>query len=163
MTRHTSAITIRDALSGDLAAICRLVDSPEEMCLAFPGGRFPLSEKQLRRLAEQRSDLTVAVDSGEVVGFADLYGVLTGHWAFIGNLIVAPSHRKSGIGSRLMEHMLDRVFDVHGLPMARISVFEHNTSARRLYERMGFRRYADERRRDWQERTVTLLHMQLGR
>ena len=154
---------LRPAVADDYPAISRLITSPRELFLVFPAGRYPFTVKQVRFLAEKRSDLTVVTDHAEVVGFANLYGIKAGQWAFVGNLILKQEYRGKGLGERLTRHMLYRIFDLHGIPEARISVFAANAAALALYTRLGFGVYAKEQRLDHERRPVTLLHMRLPR
>jgi ribosomal protein S18 acetylase RimI-like enzyme len=156
-----NGIELRPAVADDYPAISRLVTSPQELFLVFPAGRYPFTVKQVRFLAEKRSDLTVVTDHAEVVGFANLYDIKAGQWAFVGNLILKQQYRGKGIGRRLTRYMLHRVFDLHRIPEARISVFADNAAAHALYTRLGFKTYAKEQRLDLEHRPVTLLHMRL--
>ena len=94
-----------------------------------------------------------------IVAFANLYDLVPGKSAFIGNVIVQEAKRGNGIGRALLEHMLDLVFLKHALPEARISVFSDNVPALRLYKVLGFNEYDRESRKDQYNRKVTLLHL----
>ncbi len=154
-------IDIRRAETSDYQAISQLVTSREELFLVFPNGSYPFTVKQVRYLAEQREDLTVVTADTAVIGFANLYDVAAGNWAFVGNVILNQQYRGKGIGERLVQHMLDKVFNWHHLPQARISVFEDNTPALSLYSKLGFKVYAREQRCKPDGQRVTLLHMLL--
>jgi ribosomal protein S18 acetylase RimI-like enzyme len=156
-------ISFRPAEPDDYPAICRLITSPEELFWVFPSGSWPFNMRQLLYLAEKRSDLTVVADNDEVVGFSDLYDLVTRKQAFIGNVVLKVSHRRRGIGKHLVQHMLDRIFTLHELPEARISVFEENKPALTLYTQLGFAPCGREARQGPGGRTVTLLHMKLVR
>jgi len=153
----------REATREDFPAISRLVTSPEELLLAFPTAAFPLTVKKLRYTVEKRLDLTVATIGGTVIGFANLYDLTPGQRVFIGNVIVKKTCRGRGIGRDLLGYMLDRVFTVHELPQARISVFAHNEPALSLYRRLGFQVFAEEQRETPSGHRLRLLHMLLNR
>jgi len=157
----TSDILIRDARDTDFPTIARLVTSPDELFRVFPAGSWPLNVCQIHRLAEQRLNLTVCCMDNNIVAFANLYDLLPGKWAFIGNVIVHETKRGKGLGHTLLNHMLDLVFIEHSLPEARISVFGDNTPALRLYKTLGFTEYDRETRKDPHSLQVTLLHLQL--
>ncbi|MFQ5643762.1 MAG: GNAT family N-acetyltransferase [Thiogranum sp.] len=157
------AVKFRPAGIDDYPAICRLFTSAEELFRVFPGGSWPFNLRQLHRIAEKRSDLTVATDAGKVVGFANLYGLLPRKRAFIGNVIVKASHRGQGTGRALVKYMLDRIFTYHELPLARIAVFEDNKPAFALYRQLGFKIVDRDTRQDPDGRKVVLLQMQLVR
>ncbi len=149
----------RPARPADYPAICRLVQSPRELFFVYPSGRWPFTVAQLEDLAQVRRDLTVLDHEGTVAAFANLYDLEPGRHAFIGNVVVAPGLRGRGLGRRLVEYMLSRVFVHHGLGEARLSVFSHNVPALLLYLDLGFQPYAAEVRRDHDYREVVLLHM----
>lgn len=56
-------------------------------------------------------------------------------------LAVLPLHQGHGIGTRLLEHVIEvaeRVAPSSQIPSLRLTVAEHNVGAQRLYERYGF-------------------------
>jgi ribosomal protein S18 acetylase RimI-like enzyme len=56
-------------------------------------------------------------------------------------LAVLPAFQKKGIGSKLLEHVIDvaeRVAPASHISQLRLTVAEHNTGAQRLYTRTGF-------------------------
>jgi putative acetyltransferase len=69
----------------------------------------------------------VAEDATHVVGFIATTGT------HIDQLFVDPDFQKCGIGTALLTSAL------RGIPAATLNVFEQNVSARRFYERHGFR------------------------
>jgi len=156
-------VDIRPAMVSDYPAICQLISSRDELFRVFPSGSWPFNIRQVHHLAEHRSDLTVITDNGEVIGFANLYDIQPQHWAFVGNVIIRASHRGKGIGERLLRYMLNIIFTKVDLPQARISVFEDNSAAFKLYTKLGFTIYDREERIDRSKKKVILLHMRLGK
>ena len=154
-------IKIRPADSSDYPDISRLAGNRDELFRAFPNSTWPFNARQLHFISQQRCDLTVITENGEVAGFADLYGIQPQNWGYIGNVIVGASHRSKGLGRRLVTHMIDTLFSVHGLPEARISVFQYNMPALTLYRQLGFSIYESEERRNPSGSLSTLLHMRL--
>lgn len=78
----------------------------------------------------------LAKDSvGETVGFCSFWRVLDE--LHINNLAVAPSRRRSGIATSLLEHVL-RTGSELGMRRATLEVRRSNQPARLLYERFGF-------------------------
>jgi ribosomal protein S18 acetylase RimI-like enzyme len=56
-------------------------------------------------------------------------------------LAVLPAFQRHGIGSKLLEHVIDvaeRVAPASHITQLRLTVAEHNTGAQRLYARTGF-------------------------
>ncbi|HDP89119.1 MAG TPA: GNAT family N-acetyltransferase [Thioalkalivibrio sp.] len=152
---------LRAATRNDFDAIVRLVPSRNELFRVYPKGMHPFTIEQMQALAESRNELTVAVNRDAVIGFANLYDVQAGRWAFVGNVVVAPDFRGQGVGRLLVSHMIQRAFDAYGAQEVRISVFNDNTPALLLYAGMNFRPYAVEERTDPSGARVGLLHMRL--
>lgn len=153
----------RKATTGDFDAIVGLVPTEEELFLVYPKGKHPFTVEQVHSLAESRKELTVAVENGGVIGFANLYDVHQGQWAFIGNVVVAKAYRGRGIGRLLVAHMIHQAFDLYHVGEVRISVFNSNTAALLLYKGMNFIPYAIEERSDPSGLRAGLIHMRLGR
>jgi len=56
-------------------------------------------------------------------------------------LAVLPTHQRRGIGSKLLDHVIEvaeRVAPASHISQLRLTVAEHNTGAQRLYQRTGF-------------------------
>ncbi len=156
-------IRFRAALSDDYPSICKLFTSAEELFLAFPTARWPFTLRQLHRITEQRTDLTVVSDREDTIGFADLYDLVPRRQACIGNVIIKNTRRGQGTGKRLLEYMLDRIFNHHQLPTAMIAVFEDNRPAFRLYRQLGFTVAGRETRQRPDGQDAVLLQMKLAR
>lgn len=163
MASYTDTIEIRLAHRKDYPAICQLIDNPDELFLVHPSGQFPWTPQQLETLATVRTDLTVLCVAGDIIGFANLYGLMPKQHGYIGNVIIARSHRGQGHACHLVTHMLKRLFDTHQLQEARISVFAQNRPARRLYQTFGFQHYSEARRTAPDGSPQRLLHMSLRR
>ncbi len=95
----------------------------------------------------------VAEREGEVVGYAfgakegyD-YMALRGPAGVIYDLLVDPGHRRQGIGSALMEAMLEALAKL-GAPRALLFTAEKNPVAQAMFERAGFRRTMIEMTRE---------------
>ncbi len=153
---------LREATITDFGAIVRLVPTEDELFRVYPKGKHPFTVDQVRSLAESRKELTVAVERGRVIAFANLYDIEQGKWAFVGNVIVARECRGRGVGRLLVSHMIKQAFDRFGVSEARISVFSDNTPALLLYAGMNFEPYAIEERISPSGTRVGLIHMRLG-
>lgn len=73
----------RYATPSDFEAIARLVPTEEELFLVYPKGRYPFSVQQVRSLEQNRKALTVVDKESEVIGFANLYDIEPGEYAFL--------------------------------------------------------------------------------
>jgi ribosomal protein S18 acetylase RimI-like enzyme len=156
-------VELRAAQESDFEAIIRLIPSQKELFYVYPSGRFPFTMEQLRTIAAARTELTLAVEDGDVIGFANLYNLDPGKSVFIGNLVVAGEQRGRGVGRRLLSHMIQRGFVRYGVEEVRLSVFNDNTAALLLYADMQFQPYAIEQRSDPSGNRVGLIHMRLQR
>jgi GNAT superfamily N-acetyltransferase len=115
-----------DSLDGWLPVFCRLSLSPldahqthREILEAIPSRRYPAS-------------LTV---SGEPVSCG--LGVLEGEFLGLFDVVTAPEHRNRGYAMTLLNSMLGWARE-SGAHHAYIQVVECNSSARRLYGKLGF-------------------------
>jgi len=93
-------LRFRPAVEEDYPAIGGLVTSEEELFFVYPKGHYPFDVKQLRVLARERHELTVALVKEKVVGFTNLYDMEANHQAFIGNVIIEKTLRGCGIGRK---------------------------------------------------------------
>lgn len=60
------------------------------------------------------------------------------HKAFVWGVYVAPGHRRSGLGHRLLSAALQRAAAMPGVQRVNLSVHAGNSAAKSLYERLGF-------------------------
>jgi len=141
---------------GDIAA---LPSCAEELYLVHPNGTFPWDVDQLKALAADGSDLTVAVKEDKVIAFANLYDVIPGKSAFIGNVIVDTEHRGQGVGKAVVERLVD-ICQKQYQAIPNISVFSVNESALLMYASMGFMPSSIEERQDPEGNRVDLIHME---
>lgn len=144
----TSTVTIRRLLPADAAAyrtlrLSALAESPE----AFGSDVATESAAPLEKFAETLSSGYVAgAFAGDrlvgLAGFRPLDREKTRHRGDIWGVYVAPDSRGSGLGRRLLEHVLThartQVRQVH------LAVTATNIAGVRLYESLGFTRYGTE-------------------
>jgi ribosomal protein S18 acetylase RimI-like enzyme len=57
---------------------------------------------------------------------------------YVKRVVVDPAYRKQGIARRLMEHIIRAAHTDYHLNALDLHTWEHNTSAIRLYEALGF-------------------------
>jgi GNAT superfamily N-acetyltransferase len=84
-------------------------------------------------------DSPVAVD-GEPAAFALL--AVRGADAWIGGMGTLPSHRRGGLGARVMQAAVETA-SARGCEAVWLEVIDRNEPARRLYERLGFEHVRD--------------------
>jgi GNAT superfamily N-acetyltransferase len=140
-------LTVRAARHGDLDALLSLYgELAGSREAAAPAGRSESEAVVGRILADDSRHLVVASIDGEVVGSADMLLVpnLTHHgkpWAIVENVIVAPGRRRTGVGRRVMEHLLG-VAAAAGCYKVQLLSDERRTEAHGFYRSLGFREAA---------------------
>ena len=109
-----------------------------ETTMALPSLRLEQRIKSIQALSEN-DHYMVAERAGEAVGVAGLT-VETGRKRHSGSLFiyVARQQQGQGIGTRLMQSLLDLADNWLLLRRVELTVLTENEGARRLYERLGF-------------------------
>ena len=149
---------ITEATEEQYEEIGNLIGSPEELYLVYPSGNYPWDVVQLKKLNEVRPNFTVCVVQGEIAAFANLYNVVPGESAFIGNVIVTEKHKGKGIGRALTMHMVN-ICQEQYKAVPHLSVFGFNNRALLMYAGLGFVPYGVEPRKNLKGETVALIHM----
>lgn len=121
-------LTLRDATAADHAAYVRLLP---ELGVDDP---TPSAQRFTENLAARSM---VVVDGDTVVGFLLLEEL--GDVGYIRNLMTAPTHRRQGIGAKLMQAAHDR-FERAGATHWCLNVKLDNAPAIAMYERFGMAR-----------------------
>jgi ribosomal protein S18 acetylase RimI-like enzyme len=125
-------------------SFCSEIDSHVFPCLGDPTG----CRRLMREISEKRGFLPQATwlisHQARLSGQVDYCGTIQGisddtGCGSIQNLGIAPEHRGQGLGTRLLLAALAG-FAHAGLRRASLEVTAQNTSAVRLYRRVGFRR-----------------------
>jgi GNAT superfamily N-acetyltransferase len=129
---------IRRARPDELETLLRI---QREACVSafahiFPPDRYPFPDDLIRdawrrALADPLVEAYVAERDGEPVA-----SVSVGH-GFLRTLYVVPEHWRSGIGSALHDHALERL-RARGAREAKLWTLEENHTARRFYEHRGW-------------------------
>jgi len=66
------------------------------------------------------------------------------HKGTIWGMYVRPANRRNNVGTALLTAAIERVRNMPGVNRVNLAVSSSNTSARRLYEKLGFRIYGTE-------------------
>lgn len=156
-------LVCRPVAEADIPAICAMPQSEDELYFLFPAATYPLTPAQLQGAIDQRSDSTVVELDGKPAGFANFYRWRTGGKCSIGNVIVAPFARQSGVGRALVAHMIDLAFTRHQASEVTISCFNENVAGLLFYPKLGFEPYSIEERQDRKGKRVALVHMRYVR
>jgi len=143
-----NTVVIRLAEAHDLDAVARVhvrawqyafrAQIPDHVLDGLDAGKW--AERWRELFGNPRLTLWVAVAAGEVIGFSTL---LTpeppaSHPHELGALYVDPSHWRSGFGSALIRRAIDAAHG-GGATQMTLWVLDTNITARRFYERAGFR------------------------
>lgn len=155
-----TALAFRPVRDADLPAICTFARTPEELYYLAPRARFPLSVDQLAASIAERSDSSVVCRGDAVLGFANIYKREAGA-CWVGNVAVAHEARRQGVAGFLMQQMAQLARERHGAGELRVSCFNPNTAALRLYAHLGYTPFALEERLDGQQQPIMLIHLRL--
>lgn len=114
----------------------RSADLPRVMLIELSTFTMPWSEATFRGLLRRKdSDLLVADYKGDLLGYAVFWAVLD--QGELGNVAVDDDHRGKGIGSKLIQAVLDRAHE-RGVQEIFLEVRKSNTRAQDLYRTFGF-------------------------
>ena len=133
-------LIIRPVLLQDAEALWTIArqEGVIETTMALPSLRLDQRMKSLSDL-DENDHYMVAERAGQVVGIAGLT-VGTGRLRHSGHLFayVARQHQGQGIGTRLVQALLDLADQWLLLRRVELTVLTENEGAKRLYERLGF-------------------------
>lgn len=140
MTDVPDGILIRPVRLEDAQALWRIArqEGVIETTMALPSLRLEQRARSLSDLGEN-DHYMVAEKAGQVVGVAGLT-VGTGRLRHSGHLFVyvAVENQGQGIGTRLLQALLDLADQWLLLRRVELTVLAENEGAKRLYERLGF-------------------------
>lgn len=126
----------------DLPIICCFPQNADELYAMYPAGKYPLTPNQLEDALKNRWVPTVVLHNGDVIGYANVYGLQEEKCCYLGNFIVAPDFRGSGAAAFLIETIAKRCKDELKVPILRLGCHNTNTRAMRFYHKLGFTPYA---------------------
>ena len=114
----------------------RSADLPQVMLIELSTFTMPWSESTFRGLLRRKdSDLWVADIKGEIAGYAVFWSVF--EQGELGNVAVDDEHRGMGIGSKLIQAVLERATE-RGVKEIFLEVRKSNVRAQDLYKDFGF-------------------------
>jgi GNAT superfamily N-acetyltransferase len=113
--------------------------------LEILGYRAPIAQIE-ERIARSRESPDAAVFvaelDGRLVGLASFHRIplfyLEGFLGRITSFVIAPSHRRHGIGRSLVSAVEEFAWD-HGCTRAEVTSGDHRSDAHEFYERLGYR------------------------
>lgn len=140
MTPSGQAVIIRPVAVEDAEALWRIArqEGVIETTMGIPSDRLADRAKRLAGLGPDEHWFVAEVD-GAVVGLAGL-NVGKGRLRHSGHvfLYVAREHQGQGLGTRLMQALLDVADRWLMLRRVELTVLVDNDRAKKLYERLGF-------------------------
>jgi L-phenylalanine/L-methionine N-acetyltransferase len=148
-------ILIRAACPEDAADIAEIATQPQVVwgTLQLPAQTVAGWRKRLEGNDPSSSYVLAAVVAGKVVGLASLHWGTrprTRHMASLG-MFVHDAYQGRGIGTLLMEALIDAADRWLGLVRVELEVYPDNERAVRLYERFGFQVEGRKRLNTWRD------------
>ena len=124
-------IIIKPLGSFDEAKICAKMMADSEPWIRLERGY----ESSFDIIVEPSREVFLAWIGEEIVGFViiEMNGTFKG---YIKSICISPSQRRKGIGSKLMHYAEERIFSE--TPNVFLLVSSFNSSARTLYQRLGY-------------------------
>ncbi|MBI9048125.1 MAG: GNAT family N-acetyltransferase [Anaerolineaceae bacterium] len=159
MKKQRDQLTFRPVQSEDIEHICQFPQNAEELFFMFPKADYPLTATQLQNAIDKRFDASVVCLDEKPVGFANFYECAPQSHCSIGNVVVDPDKRGSGIAKYLITEMMNLAFSKYAVTEVHISCFNHNTAALLLYSKYGFTPSGLEERISKQGEKLALIHM----
>ncbi len=105
----------------------------EKQCFSVPWSRAALEAE----LEKENSRFFVAITKNEVSGYIGANNVLGE--VYVNNIAVFYNYRGRGIGTKLLSHLIS-VAKEENCGFVTLEVRESNISARKLYEKLNFRK-----------------------
>lgn len=137
-----SAITIRPQRPDDVTAMHDIWRHPlvARTTLQIPSLEYAAAAKRLQDSSRLRHRFVAEVDNGRVIGSASIQARENPRSKHCGGLgmMVHPDYWGQGIGSRLMEKLLDMADNWLNLKRVELEVNTDNPAAIHLYEKFGF-------------------------
>ena len=112
-------------------------DMPEVLAVEAEGFEFPWSEDDFARCLRQRNCIGMVAESGESVVAFMIYELHRSRLHVL-NFAVARSHRRLGIGSRMMEKLIGKLTPDRRARIV-LEVRETNLPAQLFFRSLGFR------------------------
>lgn len=151
----------RDAKKEDFTTIALFPQNEQELFYMYPKGTYPINADELADVAAKRFLPTVITDRGEVVGYCNLYDVISGESCWIGNLIVSPESRGSGAAYYLVQTIIRRAAEEYRVKHIHLICHNTNTVALLFYYKLGFRPYDIKTMMDYRKQKIVGIKMRI--
>lgn len=164
MSNHANPVfSHRQVEAADLSEICRFPKNELETFHFFPTATLPLTPQQLNDMMKGRFAHTVVLSDKTVGGFASLYHCNNPVGCYIGNLIISPNCRNTGLSSYLVKTMIQQGFEQFNQKSLNLCCFSDNLAGLRLYDSFGFKPFDLEFRSEGFWKKAALIHFKLFR
>jgi ribosomal protein S18 acetylase RimI-like enzyme len=122
----------------ELIAVFRWFNSEKSVFYwSGPGITYPLQVKRFKTESKfHKSHAYVLKQGREVLAFGQIYNRLD--HCHLGRLVVSPKHRGQGVGSLLIDVLIEQGRSLLGLSKASLFVLADNQAALSLYQKSGF-------------------------
>lgn len=135
-------IQLRLFTPNDFAQLLSWTDSAEMlMQFAGPQLQFPLTTQQLDDMLADEQRICYAVEhttTGNTIGHAQLNRIEENTILLCRLLIADKANRGKGLGTEMVQQLLQIAFGELQAKEATLNVFDWNTAAIRCYEKLGF-------------------------
>jgi RimJ/RimL family protein N-acetyltransferase len=140
--KSKTSLTIREANEADATAIRSIVNSiAGEKYYIVPESSREDWDEVIRDVKNRKGLILVAVVCDKIVGMAQLVrGKLekNNHVGFLG-IVILKEFRRMGIGTAMMNHIIEWAKKQKGLEKISLTVFSTNKAAINLYSKFGFK------------------------
>ena len=133
------SLQLKPCTDQELVAVFRWFKSTQAVLYwAGPEVSYPLQIKRFKQESKfDKSHSHVLINqANQVLAFGQYYQRLD--CCHLGRLVVAPNHRKQGLGQELVAQLLALGQQHLGLDHASLFVLKDNLPAMRLYQKLGF-------------------------
>ncbi len=138
MNTVNTSKTLLPCTDQDLVGVFRWFNS--EKAVFYWGGpdlSYPLQIKRFKTESKYHKSHSYVLKQGRtLLAFGQIYPRLD--HCHLGRLVVSPQHRGQGVGACLIEALLHEGEGLLGLSRGSLFVLSDNTSAMKLYQKLGF-------------------------
>lgn len=141
-------VVIREARPEDaeeIIAYMQMLSAEPNNNILYEAGEFNVTVEEERELlasapASVNSVFIVADAGGKIVGLANIAGGRRRAARYSGTIGITlhPDYRNQGIGTRMMQYLIEWARQTGRLTRLELHVFTYNTRAIHVYERVGF-------------------------
>lgn len=143
-------LLIRYLNKGDTQILLDYINtlSKEQTFIRFQGEQLTLEEEQkfvdknIKGIEEKTAVQLLAFSEDKLIGVSGVYmsEKIEKHIGVFG-ISLSSEFRSEGIGTIVMEKVLEEAKNLKGLKIITLTMFGFNDIAKKLYEKMGFREY----------------------